>query len=110
MTRFSPAPKSPNCVSSRAPDSDAGHAIAPLANTTLAQVRAVMAQRPRTTLAEEADGYLRYVETTRIMRFKDDIEFEQDGDDVHVRSASRVGYSDMGLNRKRVEQIRQALR
>ena len=43
------------------------------------------------------------------MRYRDDVEFEVDGDTVHVRSASRLGYGDFGVNRKRVEALRTAL-
>jgi uncharacterized protein (DUF1499 family) len=64
---------------------------------------------PRTKLVEERAGYLRYVVTTRIFRWKDDVEFEQDGDVVHVRSAARTGWDDLGVNRRRVESIRAAL-
>ncbi len=109
MSRLAPVPKSPNCVSSRADPADRVHAIAPLSGADLDRVKAVMAAMPRTELVEEAEGYLHYVCTTALLRFKDDVEFEQDGDVVHVRSASRVGYGDLGVNRKRVEGIRRAL-
>ena len=108
MTRLPPVPSSPNAVSSRADAGDRQHYVAPLA-TTLDAVKAEMAKLPRTTLVGEADGYLHYVCVTAVMRFRDDVEFEADGDVVHVRSASRLGYSDLGVNRKRVEQLRGAL-
>lgn len=109
MSRLAPPPSSPNCVSSRADPSDKEHYIKPLEGVTIEQIRATVSQLPRMTLKGEADGYLHFVATTRILRFKDDVEFEQDGDIVHVRSASRVGYSDLGANRSRVEEIRAAL-
>ncbi len=109
MTRLAPPPPSPNCVSSLADPADALHWIAPLKGTDLAAVRAVVKSMPRTEIVEEADGYLHAVYTSLVFRFKDDVEFEQGDGVVHVRSASRVGHSDLGANRKRVEAIRQAL-
>ena len=109
MTRFAPPPTSPNCVSSRADASDRVHHIAPLAGVDLARVKAVVAGMPRTRIEAEADGYLHVIFTSGLFRFKDDVEFEQEGDLVHVRSASRVGYGDLGANRKRVEAIRSLL-
>lgn len=114
-TRLKPCPNKPNCVCSRHHDaSDKEHHIAALkvnAADPIAAVKAVVLAMPRTTIAEEAEGYVRVVFTTAIMRFKDDVEFEvgEEAGVVHIRSASRVGYSDLGLNRKRVEQIRAAL-
>jgi uncharacterized protein (DUF1499 family) len=109
MTRFAPPPKSPNCVSSRADAADRVHHIAPLSGADLAAVKAVVAGMPRTRIKEEADGYLHVIFTSGLFRFKDDVQFEQEGDVVHVRSASRVGFGDLGANRKRVEAIRLAL-
>ncbi len=109
MSRFAPPPRSPNCVSSRADATDKEHHIAPLQGTTLDAVRAHMATLPRVKLEEEADDYLHYVVISAIFRFRDDVRFEQEGDFVHVRSSSRVGHSDLGANRKRVEAIRAAL-
>jgi uncharacterized protein (DUF1499 family) len=109
MSRFAPVPKTPNCVSSRADPGDREHYIAPLAGTSLEAVKADMLSQTRTELVEEAEGYLHFVTTTLILRFKDDVEFEAEGDLVHVRSASRIGHSDLGVNRKRVEALRDRL-
>ena len=73
-------------------------------------MKTALASMPRTRLVSEEEGYLKYVVTSAVFRFKDDVEFEQEGDVVHVRSASRTGYGDLGVNRKRVESIRAALR
>lgn len=108
-SRLGPVKSAPNNVSSLADPADKQHYIAPLRGTTVAAVRHAIEQMPRTQLAEEADGYARYVFTTALFRFKDDVEIEQSGDDVHIRSASRVGHSDLGTNRKRVEAIRAAV-
>jgi len=108
-TRFDPVPNTPNCVSSRAPTSDAQHSIAALPPTDAERLKSVMLARPRTELVEEDGAYLHFVETSWLFRFKDDIEFELEDDVTHVRSASRTGYGDMGVNRKRVEAIRSEL-
>lgn len=61
-------------------------------------------------IREDRDGYLWATFTSRIFRFVDDVEFRMDaaGGVIHVRSASRAGYSDFGVNRKRVEKLRAA--
>lgn len=105
-------PSSPNCVSDRATDDL--HKIEPL---TYAGDRASAMTRlvdlihalPRTQIIEQRDDYL-YVEfTSAVWRFVDDLElqFDSDGKTIHVRSASRVGYGDLGVNRRRIEDIRQ---
>lgn len=101
----------PNCVSSTAPEGS--HFIEPLtaggdSAAALERVRTVMKALPRTKLVGEEAGYLHYEVTSRIMRYVDDVEFgvNQESGVIDVRSASRVGYSDMGVNRKRVEHIR----
>jgi uncharacterized protein (DUF1499 family) len=59
-------------------------------------------------IEEEQDGYLWTTFTTRVFRFDDDMEFRMVSSDgmIHVRSGSRVGYSDLGVNRRRVEKLR----
>jgi uncharacterized protein (DUF1499 family) len=109
MQRFAPPPKSPNCVSSRAEPSDAEHHVAPLQGVRLEDAKAWLLSQPRTVLVEEDGDYLRFEVTSRIFRFTDDLELHQEGDQLHVRSASRVGYSDLGANRKRVEALRSAV-
>lgn len=111
MTTITSCPNKPNCVSST--DATEGHAIAPLsyerdAGAAMDRVRAVMKALPRTTLVGEGAGYLHYEVRTRIMRFVDDVEFgaNEERSVIDVRSASRVGHSDLGVNRKRVEAIR----
>lgn len=110
MTRFAPVPDSPNCVSSRANPTDRLHHVEPLRGTSLAAVRRAMGELPRVELVEESGSYLHFVQTSLLFRFKDDVEFEAEGDVVHVRSASRVGRGDLGVNRRRVEALRARLR
>ena len=107
---LAPCPSSPNCVSSRA--ADERHRIAPFCftedpRTAFDRLRSILAQRDDTTLLREGDGYLR-VEFRSRLGFVDDGEFLLDPDSgcIHVRSASRMGYSDLGKNRSRMEDIR----
>jgi uncharacterized protein (DUF1499 family) len=68
----------------------------------------IVAALPRAQIIVSETDYL-YVEfTSRVFRFVDDVEFLTDPTEsvIHVRSASRVGHSDFGANRRRVEQIR----
>ena len=110
---LAPCPSSPNCVCS----SDTGRAaIAPLAirgdvDAAWRALREVLEAEPRMRIEAADDNYLHAVATTRIMRFKDDLEFllDRDAGTIGVRSASRVGYSDLGANRDRVESLRQTL-
>ncbi|HKA13675.1 MAG TPA: DUF1499 domain-containing protein [Myxococcota bacterium] len=110
---LAPCPDKPNCVSSLAPDE--GHRVAPFSisrgDKGWAAVRDAVAAMPRTTIVEERPGYLHAECRSRIFRFVDDLELERSraGDRVDVRSASRVGYGDWGVNRARVESLRDAL-
>ncbi len=107
-----PCPQSPNCVSSQS--SDAGHFIDPIPfhgslREAKARIMQVLTSLPRTRIVEEEPTYLRAESTSLIFRFTDDLDFAFDDTQkvIHVRSASRVGNSDFGANRKRVEAIRQ---
>ena len=61
------------------------------------------------TITSRSDSYLSATYMSSIFKFVDDVEVRQDGDVCQIRSGSRVGYSDRGVNRKRVEIIRQAM-
>ena len=110
-----PCPTSPNCVVSQ--NADAKHAIAPItyhvtrdkARETLLKVLTVV---PRTTVIEQTDNYIHAISKSRIFKFVDDVEFYFPSNDsvIHIRSSSRVGDSDFGVHRTRLEQIRLALR
>ena len=67
-----------------------------------------MADLPRAKLVEEDEDYLHYEFTSLLLRFVDDVEFVFDDATrtIHFRSASRTGYSDLGVNRRRMEEIR----
>ncbi len=104
-------PDTPNCVSSLDPRPD--HRVAPLTfqgHWLAARERLVslLAAMPRTKVTAVEDRTIRAECRSRIFRFVDDLTFYFDPDQglVHVRSAARVGRSDLGVNRKRVEAIR----
>ncbi|WP_096623264.1 DUF1499 domain-containing protein [Calothrix sp. NIES-3974] len=111
---LSACPRTPNCVVSQGADSQ--HAIDPIpyhvsreqARETLLKVVSVV---PRTEVIEKTDNYIHATSKSRIFKFVDDVEFylPENENVIHVRSASRVGESDLGVNRRRVEQIRLAL-
>ncbi len=105
---MAPCPSSPNCVSSLAPKGDP-HRVEPLVidgDAGWARLHEVILGMPRVKLIEERPDYRHYTFTTLIFRFVDDVEIRRDGDIAHIRSASRVGHSDLGVNRRRVEAIR----
>lgn len=107
--RFSPCRRTPNCVSSQADPSDKEHYVAPLTGT-IEQVRKVIESTPRTRIIS-ADSHYLYAEfRSRLLRYVDDVEFHHDGKVLHVRSASRLGRRDFGVNRARVEALREALK
>ncbi|MEE9494226.1 MAG: DUF1499 domain-containing protein [Gammaproteobacteria bacterium] len=108
-----PCPDSPNCVSSLS-QTDA-HAIAPFSFSGNAEeawqtLISLLQDQKRTAITEQSDQYLHAEVSSLIFRFVDDIEFLLLPDEhlIHLRSASRTGYSDFGVNRKRVEQLREA--
>ncbi|MEL6494819.1 MAG: DUF1499 domain-containing protein [Cyanobacteria bacterium J06623_7] len=111
---LAPCPSSPNCVVSQ--DGDAEHMVEPISyqgdrqevKEALLKVLSVV---PRTEVIENSDNYIRTESTSRIFKFVDDAEFyfPEEESVIQVRSASRVGESDLGVNRRRIEQIRLAL-
>ena len=108
--RLSACPKSPNCVNSFADASDKRHTIAVLKGS-LADAKAALLMLPRVEVVTETEVYLHAQVTSFLIRYVDDVEFLFDAEQqvVHVRSASRTGHSDFGVNRRRVEAIRVAM-
>jgi uncharacterized protein (DUF1499 family) len=112
--RLKPAPRSPNAVSSQA--DDVQHKIAPLSYQSL-QAQAMEAlvkiieATPRTRIVTRSTDYLHAEYESALLGFVDDLEFyfEPGSKRVQVRSASRLGYSDFGVNRARIEDIRRRL-
>lgn len=102
-------PSAPNCVSSQADDDK--HRIAPLTfsgdpDAAFSRLKLALGGRNDTTIVEEKPGYLRVELRTAL--FVDDGEFllDRTHNVIQVRSASRLGYSDLGKNRSRMEEIR----
>jgi uncharacterized protein (DUF1499 family) len=112
--QLSPCPESPNCVSSQSTDEK--HFIDPLiygipSSEAMAKLKEIINSMKRSRIVAEEDNYLHSEFRSAIFRFVDDVEFYLDtGNNViHARSASRTGYYDFGVNRKRIELIRSKL-
>jgi uncharacterized protein (DUF1499 family) len=112
--RLAPCPAAPNCVSSQA--EDAAHRVEPLpivgtTQETLDKLREVLTALPRTAIVSTSDGYVHAECKSWLIGFVDDVELlvDEHAGVVHIRSSSRVGYSDLGVNRRRVEEIRNRL-
>lgn len=109
-----PCPGSPNCVSSEAGPGEASWVpplqIPPGRSPEGALNTLAVLLEARARLEVREPSYLHAVFTTRLLRFRDDFEARLDAEAglIHVRSASRLGYSDLGANRRRVESIRVA--
>ena len=108
---LAPCPSSPNCVSSYSQDAE--HGIAPLTYNSspeeaMANLTNVINSLERTNIVEETDNYLYAEFTSKLMGFVDDVEFylDPEANVIQVRSASRLGESDLGVNRQRIETIR----
>ncbi len=100
----------PNCVSTQ--DSRDEHHLEPFVLTdsaTLDAIEQVALRLPGAKTAVKEGDYLRIECTSKIMRFVDDLELKITDGKLVVRSESRLGYSDFGVNRKRAEQLRQEL-
>lgn len=111
LQRFQPCPDSPNCVSSLA--TDPKQKIEPLqvdGDPAEAWIRLqdVVSGMKGATTVTATDDYLHVEFRSRLFRFVDDVEFQRDSEQgqIEIRSASRKGHSDFGVNRKRSEKIR----
>lgn len=111
--KLAPCPNRPNCVSSQS--DDGAHAIEPIpynGDTAAAKTRLIQVinDQPRTALLQVNDTYIHALFRSPTVGFPDDVEFlfDEQARLIHVRSAARMGYDDMGVNRKRVEQLRAA--
>lgn len=109
--RLASCPETPNCVSTQADDQV--HWIAPVEVADhladpVALVAEIIASMPGGSVIEQRNDYLRAEFCSALFRFRDDVEFllEADGRRLHFRSASRVGHSDLGVNRARMEEFR----
>jgi uncharacterized protein (DUF1499 family) len=113
MPDLAPCPSTPNCVSSDAEDD---HRIEPLELAVSPEdawqaLRDAVEGMPRTKIVNVTDEYLHAEIRTAVFRFVDDLELQlrPGSGTIAVRSASRVGRSDLGVNRRRVERLRARL-
>ena len=109
--RLAPCPSSPNCVSSQA--GDEVHRVAPIpftgtAGAAIGRLTQIVRSLPRSSVITSTEDYLHAEFRSAVFRFADDVEFlaDEPAGVIHVRSASRVGSRDLGVNRRRIEAIR----
>ena len=109
--RLAPCPETPNCVSSQT--EDATQLVEPFKLTgdpaaVLGKLKAALARLGGTTVVKEETNYLHAVASTPFFRLRDDLELLIDPTNgvIHVRSASRLGRRDFGVNRARAEDLR----
>ncbi|MGE3310545.1 MAG: DUF1499 domain-containing protein [Limisphaerales bacterium] len=105
-------PESPNCVSSQSKNQRSRVDPLPFSGTpetAHARIRDVIMDLPRSRLVRQTTNYLHFEFRSLVCRFVDDVEFliDPDAGVIHARSASRVGYSDLGANQRRLDTIRQ---
>lgn len=111
--RLAPPKRSPNNVSSQADRADREHYIAPIAfkgtvAAAMAAARRAVGAMERATIMREERGYLYAEFRSRLLGYVDDVEllYDEQAGVFHVRSASRLGRRDFGVNRARVEKLR----
>ncbi len=111
--RLAPPKRTPNCVSSQADPVDTEHAIAPIRFTgspveAMGILRRVVDGMKRSLVVGQEADYLYAEFKSKLLGYVDDVEFSIAAKDglIHVRSASRLGRRDYGVNRARVESIR----
>lgn len=110
--KFAPCPDRDNCVSSQA--ADAAHHIDPIEahgapEVVMVDLTSAIENMFGGKVVSIRENYLHAEFTSRVFRFVDDLEcfYNQEAGFIEVRSASRIGYSDLNANRKRVEKLRQ---
>ena len=108
--QLKPCPESPNCVSTQTQQQSKQMDPIPFAldiKEIVKIIKSVVEGLPNTRLEKESDHYLHYTFKSKIFRFIDDVEFLIDAEQkfIHFRSASRTGYSDMGVNKKRMTEL-----
>jgi len=108
--RFYPCPNTPNCVSTQAKGKE--HKIEPIQysgtlNEAKEKIIQIINSLKRSKIITNKENYIHAEFRTATFRFVDDVEFlfEDNEKVIHFRSRARLGYSDMGVNRKRMEKI-----
>ncbi len=109
--RLAPCPHAPHCVSTQS--EDPAHSMSPIPYTTSqAEARerllSILASMKRTRIVTANDEYIHATCASAIFRYVDDVEFYLDDQAkvIHFRSSARLGYYDLGVNRRRMERIR----
>ena len=109
--RLAECPDRPNCVSTQAESPE--HRLDPIKLSQSSQearrrIEATIRSMPRTTIVSSSDGYLHAEFRSLLLGLVDDVEFaiDEPAGLIHFRSASRIGHSDLGVNRKRMEDFR----
>lgn len=109
--QLAPCPSTPNCVNSQS--EDGVHKIEPLtynssSQAAIADLKSVLESFRRTKAIAQTDNYIYTEFTIPVVGFVDDVEFflDENAKIIHVRSASRMGESDLGVNRNRIENLR----
>lgn len=113
---FTPCPETPNCVSSQASEEDEEHYVEPIIYRTSAKEAQLKVERfllssGQAYIVSNRLGYTHMEVKSALLGFIDDLEiyFPEADSVMHIRSASRVGYDDLDVNRERVRQIRDLL-
>lgn len=108
--RLTQVPKSPNAVSTYATDEEHGMEPIKFDGSTvqvMEKVAEVVSAMSRSKIVERKANYLRAEYQTPVFRFVDDVEFlyDEEASLLHFRSAARLGHSDLGKNRERMEEF-----
>ena len=110
--KFYPCPNTPNCVSTQATEKE--HKIEPIEyagtlNEAKEKVEKIINSLKRSKIITNKENYIHIEFRTALFRFVDDVEFLFNDSEkvIHFRSLARLGYSDMGVNRKRMERIKE---
>ncbi len=109
--RFDACPDKPNCVSSLA-DKSSDRYIEPIDahDLILDKIVQYIEDHKNWSLVSRDEDYIHATETSSLFKFVDDVEFKVEAGKLHFRSASRKGYYDFGVNRKRIEKIKEYLK
>jgi len=108
-------PESPNCVSTQTQQESKKMDPIPFEldpDEVRKVIKSVVESLPNTNLQKESDSHLHYIFKSKIFGFIDDVEFLIDAGQklIHFRSASRTGYSDLGVNKKRMTALQEAIK
>jgi len=112
--KLNPCSSKPNCCCSQYQDNS--HYVEPIKadasqGDAMEQLSLAVSSLPSATIITQTDNYIHAECKSKLLGFVDDLEvlWEKDQQFFQVRSASRLGYSDMGINRRRVEKLRQLI-